>query len=122
MPLFDGFAARNIETESGPIFARTKGDGPPLLLLHGYPQTHAMWHATAPRLAERFGVVVADLRGYGDSHKPERRADHAQMSKRATAGDLIEAMAKLGHERFMVAGHDRGGRVTTACASTTPTR
>jgi haloacetate dehalogenase len=112
MPLFDGFDARHIETTSGPVFVRTKGEGPPLLLLHGYPQTHAMWHSTAPALAERFSVVCADLRGYGDSLKPERREDHVQMSKRAMAADLVEAMAKLGHERFMVAGHDRGGRVT----------
>ena len=112
MTLFDGFASQRIETKGADIFLRKKGDGPPLLLLHGYPQTHAMWHAVAPALAERFTVVCADLRGYGDSSKPGREDDHRQMSKRAMAADMVEVMAELGFDRFMVAGHDRGGRVT----------
>ena len=89
----------------------TKGDGPALLLLHGYPQTGYMWHKIAPRLAKDFTVVVADLRGYGDSDKPPTSADHAVYSKRAMAADMIAVMAALGHQRFFVAGHDRGGRV-----------
>lgn len=112
MALFAGFTSHRIATSEAEIFLRRKGDGPPLLLLHGYPQTHAMWHAVAPVLARRFTVVCADLRGYGDSSKPGREADHRQMSKRAMAADMVEVMAGLGFERFMVAGHDRGGRVT----------
>jgi haloacetate dehalogenase len=112
MTLFPGFDSRSIETAAGPICVRSKGDGPPLLLLHGYPQTHAMWHGVAAALAERFSVVCADLRGYGDSFKPKGDAGHSTMSKRAMAADMVEVMATLGHERFMVAGHDRGGRVT----------
>ena len=99
------------------VFARTggKADAPPLLLLHGYPQTHAMWRRVAERLAADFRVVLADLRGYGDSAKPPPAAtpelDHAQYSKRAMAADLAGLMRALGHERFAVVGHDRGGRV-----------
>ncbi|MFN4166572.1 MAG: alpha/beta fold hydrolase, partial [Ferrovibrio sp.] len=84
---------------------------PPLLLLHGYPQTHVLWHKVAPRLAERFSVVAADLRGYGDSGKPETTADHTPYSKRAMAQDMAEVMTALGHETFFLAGHDRGARV-----------
>ena len=86
-------------------------DAPALLLLHGYPQTHAMWHKVAPRLAARFNVVCADLRGYGDSSKPEASGDHAAYAKRAMAADQVALMRTLGHERFFLAGHDRGGRV-----------
>ena len=82
-----------------------------MLLLHGYPQTHAMWHRIAPRLAERFTVVCPDLRGYGDSAKPKGGAGHINYSKRAMARDQVEVMRTLGFERFDVAGHDRGGRV-----------
>jgi haloacetate dehalogenase len=86
--------------------------GPPLLLLHGYPETHLMWHGVAPRLAQRgFTVVAADLTGYGDSLRPAAADDHVPHSKRAIAGDLVQAMATLGFDRFAVAGHDRGGRV-----------
>jgi haloacetate dehalogenase len=109
--VFDGFEARNLPTERGTIHAMVGGDGPPLLLLHGYPQTHLMWHASAPLLAERFTVVVADLSGYGDSFRPAPADDHAPHSKRALALDQVQAMASLGHERFAVAGHDRGARV-----------
>ena len=87
------------------------GSGPPVLLLHGYPQTHVMWHKVAPVLAERFTVVAADLRGYGDSDKPPSDPKHLVYSKRSTANDQVAAMRSLGFERFCVAGHDRGGRV-----------
>ena len=99
------------------LFARTGGDAakPPLLLLHGYPQTHAMWHRVARQLAADFSLVIPDLRGYGDSTKPgpaaTPEADHALHSKRAMAADMAALMRRLGHERFFVAGHDRGGRV-----------
>jgi len=88
------------------------GSGPPLLLLHGYPQTHVIWHKIAPQLAERFTVVMTDLRGYGDSSKPDGGENHANYSKRAMALDQLEVMRSLGFETFAVAGHDRGGRVT----------
>ena len=91
--------------------ARVGGSGPPLLLLHGFPQTHLMWHAVAPALAQAFTVVAADLPGYGDSFRPSVAEDHGAHAKRALAEDLVAAMARLGHERFAVAGHDRGGRV-----------
>ena len=97
-----------------------KGAGPPLLLLHGYPQTGYMWHKIAPRLANNFTVIVADLRGYGDSDKPATSADHAVYSKRAMAADMIAVMAALGHQRFFVAGHDRGGRVAHRLARDYP--
>jgi haloacetate dehalogenase len=109
--MFEGFAARRIGTKGAEIFLRMKGDGPPLLLLHGYPQTHAMWHRTAPALAEQLTVVCADLRGYGDSGKPASDPEHRAYAKRTMAQDMVEAMAALGLDRFMVAGHDRGGRV-----------
>ena len=109
--MFEGFASHRITTSGTEIFLRTAGDGPPLLLLHGYPQTHAIWHRVAPALAERFTVVCADLRGYGDSGKPAGGPDHAAYAKRAMAQDMVEVMAALGHERFLLAGHDRGGRV-----------
>src|SRR3712207_6065986 len=108
---FDAFDSRTAATPRGPVAVRTGGEGPPVLLLHGYPQTHLMWHAVAPRLAERFTVVAADLPGYGDSFRPPLSADHAAHSKRALAHDLIAAMGRLGHGSFSVAGHDRGGRV-----------
>ena len=87
------------------------GDGPPLLLLHGYPQTHAMWHKVAPALARDYTVVCADLRGYGDSSKPRGVPGHANYSKRAMALDMVEVMAALGFVQFHLVGHDRGGRV-----------
>ncbi len=98
----------------------TKGDGPPLLLLHGYPQTGYIWHKIAPQLTKDFTVVVADLRGYGDSDKPPTSADHAVYSKRAMAADMIAVMAALGHQQFFVAGHDRGGRVAHRLARDYP--
>ena len=110
--MFEGFATRRITTSGAEIHLRVGGRGEPLLLLHGYPQTHAIWHRVAPALAESFTVVCADLRGYGDSAKPAGGPDHAGYSKRDMAQDMVEVMAALGHERFAVAGHDRGGRVT----------
>jgi haloacetate dehalogenase len=108
---FAGFEMTDIETPRGVVRARVGGEGSPLLLLHGFPQTHLMWHPVAASLAERFTVIAADLPGYGDSFRPEPAPDHAPHSKRALAQDLVAAMERLGHERFAVAGHDRGGRV-----------
>ena len=109
--LFDGFEPVDLNTPRGRVRARVGGSGPPLLLLHGYPQTHLMWHAVAPTLAARFTVVAADLPGYGDSFRPPVSEDHASHGKRTLAADLIAAMAALGQRAFAVAGHDRGGRV-----------
>lgn len=109
--LFPGFEQKRVAGAGAEINLRIGGKGPPLLLLHGYPQTHAMWHLVAPRLAEHFTVVCADLRGYGDSSKPATVPDHASYSKRATAGDMAAVMTRLGFDRFRLAGHDRGGRV-----------
>ena len=108
---FEGFSLQTLPVEAGELRLRLGGSGPPLLLLHGNPQTHAMWHAVAPRLAQRFTVVCADLRGYGGSLKPEASADHAPYSKREMAKDMVQLMERLGHRRFSLAGHDRGGRV-----------
>ena len=109
--LFPGFESRTTSVGEVEIFARTGGSGPPLLLLHGYPQTHACWHKVAPSLAERFTVVAMDLRGYGQSAVPEPADDHSTYSKRAMARDAVGLMAALGFPRFHLAGHDRGGRV-----------
>jgi haloacetate dehalogenase len=100
----------------------TWGSGPPLLLLHGYPETHVMWRKLAPRFAAEFTVVAPDLRGYGDSSKPPAGPDHINYSKRALAQDQIEVMAALGFERFIVAGHDRGARVAHRLARDHPER
>jgi haloacetate dehalogenase len=108
---FPGFEQRRIKTSGAEINLVTGGKGPPLLLLHGYPQTHLMWRKIAPRLAAEFTLVIPDLRGYGDSSKPPAGSDNENYSKRALALDQVEIMAALGHERFMVAGHDRGARV-----------
>jgi haloacetate dehalogenase len=108
---FPGFTQRRIATSGAEINLVTGGSGPPLLLLHGYPQTHLMWRKLAPRLAAEFTVVIPDLRGYGDSAKPPAGTDYANYAKRALAQDQVETMAALGFERFSVAGHDRGARV-----------
>ncbi len=108
--MFDGFELHRVDTGEATIRARLGGSGPPLLLLHGNPQTHLMWHKIAPRLAERFTIVAADLRGYGESSKPETAADHEPYSKRAMARDQVALMRHFGFSRFAVAGHDRGGR------------
>ena len=111
-PLFPGFEQRSIEVESGIRIATViGGTGPPLLLLHGHPQTHAIWHRVAPVFAARHTVVAADLRGYGDSSKPAGVADHANYAKRAMAQDQVTLMRGLGFERFDVLAHDRGARV-----------
>ena len=109
---FPGFERRRVATSGAEINLVIGGSGPPLLLLHGYPQTHVMWRKIAPRLAAEFTLVIPDLRGYGDSSKPLSTPDHANYSKRALAQDQVETMAALGFERFRVAGHDRGARVT----------
>ncbi|HEY0190009.1 MAG TPA: alpha/beta hydrolase [Kofleriaceae bacterium] len=116
MTWFEGCPARTITIESAggslELYVRTGGHGPPLLLLHGYPQCHAIWHAVAPRLAARFTLVMPDLRGYGRSARPDGGPDHAAYSKRTMAADAIALMDALGHRgAFDVAGHDRGGRV-----------
>jgi haloacetate dehalogenase len=117
---FDGFESKRIPTPRGDVFARVGGDGPPLLLVHGYPETHLMWHPVAPALAERFTVVVADLPGYGESFRPPVSDDHASHSKRALAADLVAAMAALGFDTFAAAGHDRGARVSYRMALDSP--
>ncbi|MFO1154295.1 MAG: alpha/beta hydrolase [Rhodospirillales bacterium] len=109
--MFEGFAEYDVRVGQTTIHARVKGSGPPLLLLHGYPQTHVMWQKIAPRLAERFTVVCSDLRGYGASGKPPADASHAAYAKRAMAADQVELMAALGFHRFRLVGHDRGARV-----------
>jgi haloacetate dehalogenase len=110
--VFEGFTRQRIDASQGiAINLVVGGSGPPLLLLHGCPQTLVMWHKIAPALAEEFTVVATDLRGYGDSSKPRGEADHANYSFRAMAQDQVAVMAALGHARFMVAGHDRGARV-----------
>jgi haloacetate dehalogenase len=109
--MFPGFARQRIPTRDTEIHLRIGGSGPPVLLIHGYPQTHVTWHKVAPQLAESFTVVVPDLRGYGDSAAPEPDPQHVVYSKRAMAQDLVEVMTSLGFEQFCLAGHDRGGRV-----------
>ena len=109
--MFEGFEQTRIKTRGATINLVYGGQGPPALLLHGYPQTHAMWHRVAPAMAERFTVVVPDLRGYGDSSKPPAGDDHSGYSKRALAADGVEVMEALGFGRFAVVGHDRGARV-----------
>jgi haloacetate dehalogenase len=120
--LFPEFASTRIRTREADIHCVTGGSGPPLLLLHGYPQTHAIWHRIAPRLAMTHTIVCADLRGYGDSSKPPTSPDHRPYSKRAMASDMAEVMRTLGFERFALVGHDRGGRVAHRLARDHPDR
>lgn len=120
--LFPGFASEWINTKSGRIFARVGGKGPPLLLLHGFSQTHVMWHRVAPQLAEKFTLVIADLPGYGWSDVPASDASHTPFTKRAMAQTMIETMEQLGHVHFALAGHDRGGRVSYRLALDHPGR
>jgi haloacetate dehalogenase len=109
--MFEGFARRWVDTGETTVHCRLGGEGPPLLLLHGFPQSHVMWHGLAPRLAARFTVVAADLRGYGDSAKPTGGPPHATYAKRTLARDMVRLMAQLGFDRFHLAAHDRGARV-----------
>jgi haloacetate dehalogenase len=120
--MFEGFDLSTIDTGEAAIRVRHGGTGPPLLLLHGHPQTHRMWHRVAPRLAREFTVVAADLRGYGESSKPPTTADHEPYSKRAMARDQVAIMARLGFDRFFVAGHDRGARCAYRMALDHPER
>jgi haloacetate dehalogenase len=116
--VFEDFESIQIEVSEGiRINAVHGGSGPPLLLLHGYPQTHAIWHKIAPRLSEQFTVVATDLRGYGDSSKPPGTADHSNYSKREMALDQVRLMQALGFEQFYLAGHDRGARVAHRLAA-----
>ncbi len=119
--LFPGFASHWIDTEAGRIFARSAGDGPPLLCLHGFPQTHAMWHRIAPQLAKTRSLVCMDLRGYGWSSAPPSRGGEA-YAKRVMGRDVVTVMEALGHVRFALAGHDRGGRVAYRLALDEPGR
>jgi haloacetate dehalogenase len=109
--MLDGFEVRDIATSEVVIRARIGGSGPPLLLLHGHPQTHVMWHRVAPALAHDFTVVMTDLRGYGDSSKPAGLPDHANYAKRAMAADQVQVMRTFGFDRFALVAHDRGARV-----------
>jgi haloacetate dehalogenase len=109
--LLPGFRWFDVEANGVAIRACTGGQGPPLLLLHGHPQTHLTWHKVAPTLAREFTVVATDLRGYGDSAKPAGGTRHESYSKRVMAADQVAVMHYLGHERFSVIGHDRGARV-----------
>jgi haloacetate dehalogenase len=120
--MLEGFTPHDIEVSETTIHAVSGGHGPPLLLLHGYPQTHILWRHVAPALAEHFTVVAADLRGYGQSGKPISDPGHTAYSKRSMARDMIEAMESLGFHQFFVAGHDRGGRVAYRMALDHPGR
>src|SRR3984893_14091306 len=120
--LFPGYGSEWINTKSGRIFARVGGRGPPLLLLHGFSETHVMWHRVAPQLADRFTPIIADLPGYGWSDMPQSDKDHTPYTKRAMAQTMIEAMEQLGHVHFALAGHDRGGRVSYRLALDHPGR
>lgn len=120
--MFEGFELEFVDAGEAVIRVRHGGSGPPVLLLHGHPETHAMWHAVAPRLAEDFTVVAADLRGYGESWSLEDAPDHEPFSKRAMGRDQVGVMQHLGFERFAVAGHDRGGRCAYRLALDHPDR
>ncbi len=120
--LYPGFASHWIDTAAGRVFARSGGEGPPLLLLHGYPQTNVMWHRVAPALARHFSLVLPDLPGYGWSDAPAADTAHAPYTKRAMANAMIAVMEALGHVRFRLAGHDRGGRVAYRLALDHPGR
>lgn len=119
---FDGFEEHHIDVGGSHVFCRTKGDGIPLLLLHGYPQTSAMWHKVAPELSKTYRVICADLRGYGRSAKPATDAAHEPYTKRAMAGDLVKLMDHFGINQFLLGAHDRGGRVAHRLAADHPDR
>lgn len=122
MPYFENFTLDTIGVDGGDIRLRHGGNGPPMLLLHGNPQTHAMWHAVTPALAERFTVVCPDLRGYGGSFKPDATADHAPYAKAEMARDMVQVMDHFGHDTFFVGSHDRGARVAHRMALNFPDR
>ena len=119
---FPGFTLDEAAVKEGPVRLRRGGSGPPLLLLHGNPQTHAMWNAVAPELARRFTVICPDLRGYGGSLKPPATPDHAPYAKRTMARDMVELMEALGHTRVLIGSHDRGARVAHRLALDFPDR
>ena len=119
---FPGFKRSSVKTSGATIHFVSAGNGPPLLLLHGYPQTHIEWRDVAPALAKKFTVVAADLRGYGESSKPTGGENHVDYSKRAMAQDQVDLMASLGFQKFAVVGHDRGGRVAHRLALDHPDR
>src|SRR5215475_5333016 len=120
--MLDDFEAGDIDTGETTIFVRRSGTGLPVLLLHGFPQTHVMWRSVAPLLAREFSVVCADLPGYGRSGCPSSTPDHARYAKQAMARDMVIVMQRLGFPRFAVAGHDRGGRVAYRMALDHPDR
>ena len=120
--MFEGFQSFDLPGDEATIHGVAGGTGPALLLLHGNPQTHAMWHKVAPRLAGYFTVIAPDLRGYGRSSKPPTDAEHAPYSKRAMAADMVRLMERLGHDRFMIGAHDRGARVAHRLALDWPER
>jgi haloacetate dehalogenase len=122
LEIMDGFSTVEIETGEATIFARVAGAGSPVLLLHGFPETHLMWRDVAPLLARNLSVVCADLRGYGRSSCPPSAPDHSPYSKRAIAADMVTLMERIGFRRFSVAGHDRGGRVAYRMALDHPDR
>ena len=122
MSLFPGFERHRFQASGAEINYIRAGTGEPVLLLHGYPQTHACWNRIAPQLARHYTVVCADLRGYGDSSKPAGLPDHSNYAKRVMAQDMVELMASLGFERFHLVGHDRGGRVAHRLAADHPQR
>jgi haloacetate dehalogenase len=124
MSWFDGFESREFAVDGTTVFARFGGNAKasPLVLLHGFPQTHAIWHRVAQQLKDRFFLVMPDLRGYGDSGKEPGLADHANYSKRAMAQDVADVMTALGHDSFFVCGHDRGARVSHRLALDHPRR
>src|SRR5215475_4207833 len=117
---FDGFEEFDVETSGARIHGRRGGSGPPVLLLHGIPETHLMWRGVAPALAERYTVVLTDLRGYGDSGKPPSTDDHEPYSMRTIARDQLEVMQHFGFDRFHLVGHDRGGRCAYRLALDSP--
>src|SRR3712207_4161730 len=120
--LFPGFESHWIDTDAGRIFARSRGEGPPVLFLHGFPQTHVCFHRIAPALAETHTVVCMDLRGYGWSSAPPGDPAHITYSKREMGRDVVAVMEALGHVRFALVGHDRGGRVGYRLALDQPGR
>lgn len=121
--LFRNSSVQDVDVGNGvSIRIRQLGSGPPLLLLHGHPQTHAIWHRVAPELGQYFSLILADLRGYGDSTKPKGDSDHQNYSKRVMAQDMVRVMHTLGHEQFAVLAHDRGARVAHRLALDHPNR